>query len=99
MPIRKFRTIEEMNAADSELWCAEPDAAYYQRVRKLWETSARLNPRTYPRGVFKFRTQEEAQAQRDQLLAEHIRQTRAAAGDRVVQAGTLGKVKPIRHKG
>lgn len=26
MPIRKFRSIEEMNAADSELRCAEPDA-------------------------------------------------------------------------
>ena len=89
MPIRKFRTIEEMNAADTELWCAEPDAAYYQRVRKLWETSAKLNPRTFPKGVFKFRTQEEAQAQRDRLLAEHIQQTRAASGDEPVQPGSF----------
>jgi hypothetical protein len=98
MPIRKFRTIEEMNAADSELWSSKPDAAYYQRVRKLWETSARLNPRTLPKGVFKFRSLEEAQAQRDRLLAEHIRKTRAAAGDRVVQPGDPGAIGRLRNE-
>jgi len=87
MPIRKFRSIEEMNAADSELWCAEPDAAYYQRVRQLWEASARLNPRTWPKGVFKFRSIEEAQAQRDQLLAEHIQRLQNAGNWTVVQSG------------
>ena len=87
MPIRKFRSIEEMNAADSELWCAEPDAAYYERVRQLWETSAKLNPRVWPKGVFKFRNQEEAQAQRDQLLQEHIQRLRESAEWKVVQPG------------
>ncbi len=85
MPLRKFRTIEEMNAADAELWCAAPDAAYYRRIRQLWNTSSKLNPRKYPRGVFKFRTLEEAQQQRDNQLAEHVRRTQSSADWKVVK--------------
>ncbi len=72
MPIKKFRSIEEMDEARRELWCDKPDAAYFERVGKLWEASSRLNPRKFPRGVFKFRTIEEAQAHREKLLTEHV---------------------------
>lgn len=78
MPVQKFRNIEEMDAARSDLWCDKPDAAYYERLRQLWDRSSRLNPRKWPTGVFKFRSLEEAQAHRDQMLTEHIRRLRAA---------------------
>ncbi len=72
MPVQKFRTLEEMNAADRDMWCDEPDDAYLERVRQLWRRSALLNPRSYPKGVRKYRTLEEAQAERDRWLTEHV---------------------------
>ena len=81
MPVKKFRSIEEMDAARSDLWCDQPDAAYYERVRQLWDRSWRMNPRQWPRGVFKFRSIEEANAHRDQMLTEHIRSLRRRRGE------------------
>lgn len=90
MPIRKFRSIEEMDQARHELWCDRPDAAYFERVGKLWELSSRVNPRTLPRGVFKFRSLQEAQAHRDRLLSEHVQRLWR---DRV----TSGKIKIVQQ--
>lgn len=59
MPVQKFRSIEEMNAATVE------DAGsgverFFRHCARFWA----IAPRTYPRGVFKFRTIEQAQAAR-----------------------------------
>jgi hypothetical protein len=72
MAVKKFRSIEAMGELRREAWCDQPDAAYFERVGRLWELSSRISPRTFPRGVYKFRTLEEAQAQRDALLTEHV---------------------------
>jgi hypothetical protein len=72
MAIKKFRSIEEMDELRREAWCDKPDAAYFERVGRLWELGSRISPRTFPKGVFKFRSLEEAQAQRDALLSEHV---------------------------
>ena len=74
MPLRKFRSVEEMDEQRRELWCDEPEAEYFKRVGELWDLSSRINPRRFPRGVFKYRNLEEAQADRDRLLTEHVRQ-------------------------
>lgn len=59
MPVQKFRSIEEMNRAP------EPDsqAPPFERFLRLCAQYSALVPR-YPRGVFKFRSIEEAQAAR-----------------------------------
>ena len=57
MPVQKFRSIEDMNNAPMpESW--RPDFERFLRhCARYWA----IAPRVYPRGVFKFRTIEEAQ--------------------------------------
>ena len=73
MPIQKFRNLDDMRKA---LWCDTMDENCLRRIAALWSRAARLAPRKYPRGVFKFRSIEEAQAAREQVTAENIRRLR-----------------------
>ena len=60
MSVEKFRSIEEMGKATIR---ARPAAGFEEFVRhcaRYW----RIAPRTYPRGVMRFRSIEEAQAAR-----------------------------------
>lgn len=92
MPVARFHSVEEMDASRSDLWCDKPDAAYFKRLGELWDLSSHINPRKWPRGVFKFRSIEEAQAARERLLSEHIRglwRNRVKGGKlRIVQKGS-----------
>lgn len=58
--VQKFRSIEEMNAAAP---LPAPDSGFERFVRHCARYWA-LAPRTYPRGVFKFRSIEEAERAR-----------------------------------
>jgi hypothetical protein len=60
MSVRKFRSLEEMNAAPDER--VGGDA--FERFLRHCARYRRLGPPTFPRGVFRFRTLEEAQAAR-----------------------------------
>lgn len=70
MPIQKFKTFEE---AEKALLNPHPDEAYLKRVGELWDFANELNPISYPRGIFKFRTIEEANKHREELELAHIR--------------------------
>jgi hypothetical protein len=60
--VQKSRSIEEMNAADS-IDIREGDFERFLRhCARYWQ----LAPRLYPRGVFRFRSIEEAEAARSQ---------------------------------
>jgi len=59
--VQKFRSIEEMNAAK----VATSDEADFERFLRHCARYWALAPRTYPRGVFKFRDIDEAQRARD----------------------------------
>ncbi len=86
MPVQKFRNLDEMHEMRKALWCDKPDAAYFERVGRLWKTSARLaGPRNLPKGVIKYRSIEEAQTDRDRWLTEHVRKLRR---ERLAKAGT-----------
>ncbi len=61
MPVYKFKSSEDAKAA---LWTFSPDAAYYKRVAELWRFANQLNPLSYPAGLIKFRTLEEANRHR-----------------------------------
>jgi hypothetical protein len=61
MSIEKFRTFE---AARRALWCFEPDAEYYRRIADHFNLGRQLCPRTFPKGVFKYRSISEADRNR-----------------------------------
>jgi hypothetical protein len=66
MPVERYRSGEEMNAAPFRV---RPEDAFERFVRHCRRYRL-LFPRKYPRGVFKFRTLEEAQAARDRVARE-----------------------------
>ena len=70
MPVQKFKTFEE---AEKALLNPYPDDAYFARVAELWNFADKLNRVSYPRGIFKFRTIEEANRHREELERAHIK--------------------------
>jgi hypothetical protein len=61
MPVYKYKTFEKARRA---LWNFSPDELYFKQVVELWETADKLAPITYPRGVFKFKSVNEADKHR-----------------------------------
>jgi hypothetical protein len=70
MPIQKYRSAAEMPRIPS---CEPLSDEGLARIRQLWARSSAMSPRIYPRGVFKFRSIEEAQAARDRVTQENVR--------------------------
>lgn len=70
MPIKKFRSVAEMPRV---LPCEPLSAEHIARIARLWARASAMSPRIYPRGVFKFRSLEEAQAARDQVTETKVR--------------------------
>lgn len=60
MPVQKFRSIEEMNNAPAPKTPSDFER-FLRHCNRYWA----ISPKRYPRGVFKFRTIEEAQKARD----------------------------------
>lgn len=60
MPVQKFRSITEMSDAPVLTRPEDGFERFLRHCARYW----RLAPRRYPRGVFKFRTLEEAQLAR-----------------------------------
>ena len=67
MPLIKYKTFEE---ADSDLWCFNPDSDYYKRIEKLFKLACSLHNVKYPKGVYKYKTFEEAQEMLDNWRME-----------------------------
>lgn len=62
MTVQKFRSIEEMNKAPVLESRTPPFERFLRHCARYWA----IAPKRYPRGVFKFRTIEEAQRARAQ---------------------------------
>lgn len=69
MPIKKYKTFAE---AEMDLWELNPGYEYYQRVATLWRAAFRLNPPYCPRGIFRYRTLEEAQEAKWQWMRRKV---------------------------
>ncbi len=67
MPVQKFRTFEEARVA---LWSSPDDPKLPDRIRRWWCVCARFSRTHAPRGVRKFRTIEEANAERETWRVE-----------------------------
>jgi hypothetical protein len=65
--VQKFRSVEDMARAP----VISPSADGFERFARHCARYLALAPRTYPRGVFRFRTIEEAQAARQRVTAEN----------------------------
>ena len=63
MPVQRFRSIEEMNEAPP----VDRGRSDFERFLRHCGRFRAIAPRRYPRGVFKFRTIEQAQRARDQF--------------------------------
>ncbi len=63
MPVQKFRSVEAMNAAPAPASAGPPFERFLRHCARYWA----IAPREYPRGVFKFRSIEEAQAARQRV--------------------------------
>jgi hypothetical protein len=59
--VHKFRSIEAMNGAPIVTAPQEGFERFVRHCARYWK----IAPRRYPRGVFKFRSIEEAQAARE----------------------------------
>lgn len=70
MPIQKFRSVADMPRPLGE--GIRDNAELRRRIAALWTRSARISPRIYPRGVFKFHSLEEAHQAREQVTAENV---------------------------
>jgi hypothetical protein len=78
MTVRKFRTIEEMNAADEERWLPSGDPRLIRRIEALWhEASLLIPPLDIPAGVYKYRSVEEANADRERWEQKRVDALRA----------------------
>ena len=88
MPIRKHRNLEEMNL--ERRWLPAGDPSIAQKVRYLWRFSELLlRPvgTCIPRGVRKYRSIEEANADRDRWESERIDRIRVERKRRQMPAG------------
>jgi hypothetical protein len=61
MPVQKFRSIEDMDKAPVPDVRRSDVERFLRHCARYWA----IAPKRYPRGVFKFRTIEEAQHARD----------------------------------
>ncbi len=65
MGVQRFRTIEEMSAAAIVVPPGDGFERFARHCARYWA----IAPRTYPRGVFRFRSIAEAQSARDRVTA------------------------------
>ncbi len=82
MPVRKFRSVEDM---DGPLWYEPGSAALFRAVRRVWELSHRLLQPRFPPGVHKHRSIEAMNEQQEawdqaNFEAHRDRQARELAG-------------------
>ncbi|MBN1559634.1 hypothetical protein JW998_05250 [candidate division KSB1 bacterium] len=64
MAIQRFRSFQD---AEEALWVMKPDREYYQRVAEHWDFVRMLRPADIPKGIFKFKTIQEANQHREKV--------------------------------
>lgn len=69
MPVKKYHSLEAMR---DDLTRHPAETRLADRIDALWRRAWALAPRKYPRGVFKFRSIEEAQAHREKVTKENV---------------------------
>lgn len=63
MPVRKFRTVEELN---QPVWRDVGDPMLYRTIAAVWATGRRVRTRVFPPGVRRFHSIDELEAAADE---------------------------------
>ena len=63
MPVRKFRTVEEM---EGNTWYDTGDPRLFRAIQATWDFAHRVTQPRFPPGVYKHRTVEEAEVLREE---------------------------------
>ena len=66
MPVQKFRSHEEACEAREELWGDPGGPQYFRRLASLWAFAARISPRRFPPGVYRYPSIEAANRAREE---------------------------------
>jgi hypothetical protein len=69
VPVHRFRDLDDARRA---LWTGVDDPNLADRIRRVWRFSARLARPSARRGVLRFRTIDEANAEREQRVTERV---------------------------
>ena len=69
MPLYKFRSIEDM---PDPAWRTAGDPDLFRILARLSNASRRMRPRQFPAGVYRHRSMEDMNLQRDRWDAEYI---------------------------
>lgn len=78
MGVRKFRTVEDwQRAKEEDQWLACDDPKLPERIRAHWRRWTALVPLQVPHGVRKYRSMEEAEADRERWEDDRIAHLRA----------------------
>jgi hypothetical protein len=72
VPVQRFRSVEEMDDAPVLAPRGEGFERFARHCARYWA----IAPRSYPRGVFRFRSLAEAQAARDRVTRENVARLR-----------------------
>jgi hypothetical protein len=75
LPVQRFRSAEEMAAAPVLVRPGEEFDRFARQCARYWS----IAPRSYPRGVSRFRSLAEAQAARERVTNESIARRRSGA--------------------
>ena len=73
MSLQKFKSFED---AERALWCFTPDEKYFKQLKELFNLANRLCPPNFPRGVFKYRTLEDASKDKEKWLLQNALEKR-----------------------
>jgi hypothetical protein len=79
VPVRKFRSIEEM---DAYTWRRPGDPDLYRAIAFVWDLARRTNPRRFTPGVYRYRSIDEMNQADDARLEEHIAERTRNRGQR-----------------
>jgi hypothetical protein len=74
--VQRFRSVEDMAKAHVLVTAGDGFERFARHCARLFA----LTPKTYPRGVFRFRSLEDAQAARARVTAENVKPAGAVAG-------------------
>jgi hypothetical protein len=75
MPIRKFRTVEELKAP---VWRRPGDPALFRAMAALWDAGRRMRPRRFPRGVHRHTSIEDMHLTQERWAQDHADAIRRA---------------------
>jgi hypothetical protein len=91
MPAQKFRSIAETPPLT---WRRAGGPELYRALARLWRTSQRLHPRRFPAGVYRHRTMDAMNRQRDEWNRAYVASLRRDVANRARRPTTRPQAPP-----